>query len=540
MSKLIKNKLLTGVALLSVLTAVVVSCTDNFDSLNTPSNQLVAEELEVGQLGQAFAYAQWHGMKGLIGGGGYQIGKNLFADLYAQYYATTAENFESDQYVQVGNWARSAWNYLYNYAARNIQLVEEGTAANDLELENAITKVWRVQTYHRHTDYWGPIIYSEYGNGELVVHYDSQEDIYRDFFTTLDEAVSVLSNNVGSDSFFASHDLVYGGNVEQWLKYANSLRLRLAMRVRFVEPGLAQTEAEKAISAPGGVIEANADNAVVATTDNNVHPFDTMVQWREFRMSAAMESILLGYDDPRIEEYFEPAEDGGGYEGLRNGQTPGGKGPDVNLAYSDVDIKWHPRASGGQNPPIRIISASEVYLLRAEGALLGWNMGGGTAQEYYELGIRRSLEEHTPDADIDAYISSSNTPASYSPAPSIPRHAGQDLPPLSDIPVAFSAGDDDVALEQIITQKWIALYPDGFEAWSEFRRTGFPRLYPIVESANSQIPEDSGGFRRMTFVDTEYSDNAEAVNAAVGLLNGPDSNRTRLWWDANPAIELPW
>lgn len=517
-----------GLGLLAMAALVVSSCTDHFDSLNTPSNQLVAGQLDASLLGQVFAHSQFTSMKGTPGGGGYQIGQNLFADLWSQYFATTAENFDSDQYVLVGGWANNAWNYFYNNAARSIYLVENSTAEEGMDLENAVVKVWKVFSYHRITDYWGPIIYSNFGNGERVVNYDSQEDIYRDFFSTLDEAVAVLNSNAGG-TVFGAHDMIYGGNVDQWIKFANSLRLRLAMRVRFADPDLAQTEAEKAIA--GGVIEDNDDNAFLLTNENSPNPMDTITNWGEFRMSATMESYMVGFDDPRTPDYWEPpaAANAEVYRGLRNGQTPAGKGPVANANYSDVDIKWQPRPVGGSNPPMRIMSASEVWFLRAEGALVGWDMDVADAQTAYEMGIRRSLEERVPDADIDAYISSTNTPAAWTPAVDV--HNGQDLPPASDITVAFDASR---ALEQIITQKWIALYPDGIEAWAEYRRTGFPRLYPIVNSLNPELDEDSGGPRRMTFVDNEFANNRAAVEAAQGLLNGPDSPRTRMWWDQNP------
>ena len=127
-------------------------------------------------------------------------------------------------------------------------------------------------------------------------------------------------------------------------------------------------------------------------------------------------------------------------------------------------------------------------------------------------------------ASIDAYIASTDLP-------SAPQDSWS-TPPLSDIPVAFdSGGSAERQLEQIITQKWLALYPDGMEAWAEYRRTGYPKLYPIIESQNPRVSA-SEVMRRMTFVSSEYDNNAEATQAAISLLGGPDENDTRLWWDA--------
>jgi hypothetical protein len=123
------------------------------------------------------------------GGGGLQIGKNLFGDLYAQYFATTFENFDSDQYIQVGSWANAAWNYIYGTPGPQIAALVEYTEENDLPALNAVAKIWRVNVFHTVTDQWGPIIYSEYNNGQTSVPYDSQEEVYNRFFQELDEAI---------------------------------------------------------------------------------------------------------------------------------------------------------------------------------------------------------------------------------------------------------------------------------------------------------------------------------------------------------------
>lgn len=511
-----------------LLPAIALACTDRFDDLNSPSDQIGADEVDASLIGQMFAFSQYHGMRGQPGGGGFQIGQNLFSDLYAQYFATTAENFESDQYVNVGLWVNLAWSYFYNNAPRQLDFVETFTVENDLPLENALAKAWRVQIYHRMTDNWGPIIYSEFGSGETSVPYDDQESIYRDFFVTLDEAVSVLEQNAGGTAFgTGTDDQIYAGNVDQWRTFANSLRLRLAMRVRYADEALARQEAEKAVAA--GVMTANSDNAEVLTTPDSRNPLETITAWGEFRMSAAMESVLEGYDDPRLGQYFDEAADGSGFQGLRNGQTRVDRNSSVlNPAYSDIQLKWRPVSLGGEDPPIRVMSAAEVYFLRAEGALLGWNMGG-SAQELYEEGIRTSLNERTDAtaAEIEAYINSTNTPMALDDP--------WDTPAMSDIPVAFEAGGStERQLEQIITQKWLALYPDGIEAWAERRRTGYPRGYPVLQSLNPDVPAD-GMMRRLKFSDGERSTNSVATRAAEDLLDGPgDLNSVRVWWDKKP------
>lgn len=503
-------------------------CTEDFEELNTNPNALTANNVDVSLLGQGFARAQYYTMNGLHWR--FQISENLFSDLYCQYFATTAANFDSDRYVEVGRWIDLAWGSFYGQAAPNIDFVEDFARENGLAEEEAIAKIWRVQGYHRVTDYWGPAIYSQFGNGETSVAYDTQEEMYRDFFTTLDEAVSVLQGS-SKATVFGSNDQLFAGDVSKWIKFANSLRLRLAIRVKYVDPALSRAEAEKAVAA--GVMETNADNAYMLTTINSLNPFSTITNWGEFRMSALMESILEGYEDPRIGLYFSPAasgdtdDDGSPYEGLRNGQAKVDKLPALNSDNSDVGLDWLPLGKGGTNPPIIVMTAAEVSFLRAEGALEGWNMGG-SAKELYETGIRLSMQDRlgAPDDAIDAYITSKNVPTA-------PDANSQ---PTTDIPVSFDeAGDAERQLEQIITQKWIALYPDGWEAFAEVRRTGYPKLYPLLFSENPDLSTNDI-FRRMTFVDGEFNNNLAAVESAQQLpeltSRGGDKNSTKVWWDA--------
>ncbi|MCW3091496.1 MAG: hypothetical protein JWP81_2565 [Ferruginibacter sp.] len=494
------------------------SCTKNFDTLNTPPDKIVADNVGASLIGQAFAQCQYEGMYGHAYE--WQQAQNLYADLYAQYFATTVDYFDSDQHLEIKSWSSVAWNRFYSTAAPQLYFVENLTKKNNMAIENAIVKIWSVQLYHRITDYWGPIIYSQFGNGKTSVSYDAQDAIYKDFIKKLDEAVAVLQQSTGNSGAFATSDLVYGGNVKKWLTFANSLRLRLAMRMVYVEPDLAKLEAEKAVAA--GVMLNNADNAAVTTTLISRNPISEVIGWGEFRMSATMQSTLTGFNDPRLSVFFSPVS-GGGYKGMRNG-LPRTERANASNLFSNLGSMYFDVVNGGTNPAIRVMSASEVYFLRAEGALRGWQMGG-TADQLYNDGIKTSLKERTKvsDAEINAYISSSNKPGAVNDK--------WNTPAMSDIPVAYqSAAGFEKRLEQIITQKWIALYPDGWEAWAERRRTGYPVGFPIVESLNPGVPVDKQ-MRRLTFTVGELTNNSEAVKAALNLLGGADVNETKLWWD---------
>jgi len=173
-----------------------------------------------------------------------------------------------------------------------------------------------------------------------------------------------------------------------------------------------------------------------------------------------------------------------------------------------------------------------VYFLRAEGALEGWNMGGSAA-ELYNKGIEMSMTEErigASMADVTAYQNRTNTPIALNDAWSTPAS--------SDIPVKFlNGGDKERQFEQIITQKWLALYPDGWEAWSEIRRTKYPKHYPRLNSDNPDVGV-ADQMSRLVFVQGEYDNNNASVIEAEQFpelaSKGGNKNSTRLWWDAKP------
>ncbi|VAW24385.1 Cell surface glycan-binding lipoprotein, utilization system for glycans and polysaccharides (PUL), SusD family [hydrothermal vent metagenome] len=518
----IKMKSIFNFLLAIILVSVLFSgCTEDFEEINTDTRVLA--ELDKATIGNVYAYCQY---RGLMNGWSFQTSQNLFADLYSQYYSNVQTKFPSDRYILVGGWLDGAWSGFYGNAAANMAVIlKETDPENDvagMETQHALLQIWKVFMYQRITDYWGPIPYSQVGNGESSVGYDSQESIYNDFFVLLDDALSVLDANSGKNAF-GSHDQIYGGDINSWRRFANTLRLRVAMRISYVNPSKAKAEAEKAIA--GGVIESNDQNAIFKTTPNSWNALNIMLPWNEFRMSASMESVLKGYDDPRLPSYFSPTAESAAtgspvWKGLRNGyDIPGLSAPDLHYdKLSSMGPRWSDPTDKGKNP-IEVMLASEAYFLRAEGALNGWSMGG-SAEEFYNKGIEMSLSFWGVDAaTIAAYQQSMNTPVATHDAPE----------PMTDIPVKF-ASSADKQLEQIITQKWLGLYPDGWEAWADVRRTEFPKLYDRLFSDNPDVAKNET-MRRIDFVDNEFNTNAEGVEAAKSLLGGPDNGATRLWWN---------
>ncbi|HKH60421.1 MAG TPA: SusD/RagB family nutrient-binding outer membrane lipoprotein, partial [Flavitalea sp.] len=375
---------------------ILGSCTKKYAEINTDRNTIAT--IGAAELPFLFARAQKEATPSIWN---YQIAQNLFADQYAQYIANTATYFPSDRLVIRMDWVGAAFNPIYTDVVPQLQTIFE--AADPASAEYALANVLWVQSFHRVTDYWGPIPYFQAGIPANTVPYDPQDKIYDDFFKRLTAAVTVL-NGKKTEKPYGDFDIMYAGDVNKWIKFANTLRLRLAMRISKVDPARAKTEAEAAVAAAsGGVLtDSPGDDAYVKRSevgqDNN--GLSIMSDWNEFRMSAAMESVLKGYSDPRMPIYFLPAQKTGTFEGHRNGLTSTEQTQDINKAdaNSHVGPRWtnadiYPGGIKGHlATPQNVMATAESYFLRAEGALLGWNMGG-TARQFYEDGITNSMKQ---------------------------------------------------------------------------------------------------------------------------------------------------
>ena len=515
-----RNKLIAGLILAG--SVYLSGCTKKFEELNTDKTKLTtlgASEypflFSKAQSAASYKYAD------------YQVAQNLFADLYAQYYATSATYFGSDRYTIVFDWLPGHWLPQYTEVVPQLRTLLSETDAGSAE--NALANIWWVWSFHRITDYYGPIPYFQAGEPLNSIPYDAQDKIYDDFFKRLNAAIDVLEAN-SSATPFGNFDLIYSGNVSKWLKFANTLKLRLALRVSKADPARAKTEAESAVA--GGVMAATGDDAYMVATPagNDANGLAGIAGWNEFRMSATMESVLKGYEDPRIGVYFQPASSTGTYEGLRNGLSPAQLGESLNSNdnNSNVGTRWVTGGGASWNnnlsTPRNIMHSAEAYFLRAEGALLGWNMSG-TAKEMYEKGIEVSMNQWgVNDAGaINAYIGSDRVPVAPADAMASPA--------VNNYPIKWSA-DASIQIRQIAQQKWLALFPDGFEAWADLRRMGVLQQYPLVNSDNPDLPVGTR-IRRIPFIDLEKNTNGTAVEAAVQLLGGPDKPSTKLWWDKN-------
>ena len=391
-----------------------------------------------------------------------------------------------------------------------------------------VAQIVKIMGMHRATDLFGPIPYSDMEPGNVKAKYDSQEKVYRSFLKELEEAVAVLNQYGANNKVLQDFDPVYSGDTSKWIRLANSLMLRLAMRVRYADAALSQEYVGKAIA--GGLIENDDQAGKLVTSSKYIfhHSLVTMLGYGELKMGATIYSYLKGYDDPRMAKYFTKSTPYGqplDFYAVRSG---------LNNTTQAADYKDYSVPTVVQTTPTYWLRASEVQFLLAEAALMNWYTGD-TAENLYKKGIEMSFTENgLTTAQAQAYYNASGVPVKYVD----PRDSNYNVDAKSTINKKWSTVTSaEEHLEQIITQKYLANYPNGFESWSEWKRTGYPRMFTAaynlsnVGAQNIDVTGKDFGVRRFPFPQSEFELNAENVTAAKSLLGGPDNSATNVWWD---------
>jgi hypothetical protein len=543
----IKNKTigintLTKCILVAIIPILLSGCTKNFEKYNTDSSGITDA-----QLGPDFNYlGLWFpGIQQNIFGeeGDYQLCQNLNSDCYSGYYMSPDPfrgNINNQSYALVDGWNSDVYSMAYTHVMSPIiiQLNRKYKAPVTSPHFWAVALILQVQTMSRVTDYYGPIPYSKVAQG-ATTPYDSQQAVYNSFFAQLDTAVTNLQAYVTANpglAPFTKFDMVYGGSYPEWIKYANSLRLRLAMHIVNVDPTTAKTQALKAISDPGGLLTTNADNATLTGFGYHSPIWWIGTSWTDLAVGASLTSYLNGYNDPRLPKMVSPASSpasiAGQYVGIRAGTPVGGK-----PMYSGYSLPNF--ANIQEYTPMVLMNASEVWFLRAEAALRGWT--AESAQTDYETGITTSMTQW--GASVGNYLSDkTSTQADYvdplTPTAGVPNAS---IKAMSTITIAWdNTAINEQNLERIITQKWLANFPSGgWESWTEYRRTGYPRLFPVVVNNSGGTISTALQIRRIQYPSSEYTGNAAGVAGGVSLLGGPDNGGTPVWWDTNKGQAVP-
>lgn len=510
-----------------LLALVVVACTKDFEETNRDPYQITGESLmqDFNRIGSFYPTM----LSNIFGG---QIEHNLTNDAFVRTLATPTPfvgGINNTTYYVTWN---SYWGMIYdNVMAPSFQVIEIAKAQEE-EVFVAWAKLIRILGASRLSAYHGPIIYTNFGTEGQAIMYDSEEVLYNTWFAELDEIVSVFNNNLDYEGLEA-FDESFDGEVSSWLRFANSMRLRLAMRLSKVAPELARAQGEKAIAAPGGLILNNSNNFFISLYGQQFQPSIVAFSWNDTRMSATMESILIGYEDNRIESYFEPAQVDPAlysdhpewpYKGIRSGALLVAK--DLRTTYSNISedfLEWEKRP---------LMTASQVHFTLAEAALRGW-AGAGSAKEHYEEGVRASFSQWGAPGVDDYLNNDTGTPLDYND----PMAEGDvnDFVSRIEITVKWDeAASKELKLEKIMTQKWIASFFHTVETWVDHRRTGYPKLpynYRNMSNSTWGVVAPDEFIKRMPFVQSERENNPQGVADATEKLGGPDLINTPLWWD---------
>jgi len=390
----------------------------------------------------------------------------------------------------------------------------KNSSSNSKDVDLAILDIQKVLTFSRLTDVFGDIPYSEAGLGAIEgirqPKYDTQEFIYNDMLQKLEDAVNTLNN--GGSSSFGSADIMYGGDTGKWIKFGNSLMLRLAMRLVKKDDAKAQLWATKAIT--GGVMTSNNDIAYLQMEDNandqgpNVNQLTKCFSSRnenQVKISKPFFDFLNDHQDPRVPVLCSTV-DGNTDPILQSGQDindfvrgPNHSKPNINIFGGSGTIIY--------DAPFFFQTYAEVEFMLAE-AGYRWGIAGGTAEvgNHYNAGVTAAMQYlsmyghgiDVPQNEIDAYL---NT----------------------------NPFDMNNALQMINEQYWVATFGNGIESFSNWRRSGYPQLTPLDVSTTL-----TGGVipRRFVYPGSEKLNNFTELQKAIDRLTNGDHNTSRVWWDA--------
>jgi hypothetical protein len=427
---------------------------------------------------------------GHVRSGGFDL---TFTSLWAQHIAMDRFTDE-DRYSMRPDNIDDDWSDFYSEELEDFATIIQQTDATESPNLVGPALVMKSWTYGVMTDIWGDIPYSEANQGtdNFTPKYDRQQDIYNGLFTDLTAANDMMTM---SGDGYGSADPIYVGDATKWKQFANSLRLRFALRLIKVDPAKAQAEATAAIAA--GVFTSNADNALLQWPGDgtNDSPFFRTFRTRDDQhVSKTLVDTLKALSDPRLAVYADPVVSqlpDTVYVGAPNGL----KDEDA-IAIGLANTSRVGSAYRQRDTPSILMTYAEVLFGEAEAAERGWIAGDPAV--FYNDAIRASMQYNgIADDVIDTYLAS-------------PR-------------VAYSSTD---GLTQIALQKWIALFAQGTEAYAEYRRSGVPNLQP----GPAVITDPKIVARRLTYPLSEQSFNNANLQEAVAAQGGASLN-DRVWWD---------
>lgn len=430
-------------------------------------------------------------------------------------------------------------------------------------------------------DLFGPMPYEEFKalRDKSPFEYNDVRTIYYGVKKNLDDAIACLKYYKDNRSQAYKEQLanvMYSyltivnepysktwEDMEPWIRFANSLKLRMAIHMSGIEPETAKTWAEEAVR-DGVITDVDNEVAIYPTFSGKDHPLVEITGWSDAVMGASFLNLLENLDHPYMKYLFTKnsvglakspqAVEGSScpattpmnsvYVGMRDGVAPGEGQAAANnpyCGYSMLDKAYLAQTQA----PLFLMKCSEVYFLLAEGALRGWNMGG-TAKQFYEQGIRnasleaRSFMGNKYNQLVDDYL---NVEAPKGIPYVDPQGLTPDMPSVTKIGVKWNEGDSpEVKLEKIITQKYIASFPYSYESWVDLRRVGYPKLFPILGVADGDGTIGAGDpwvqtkeniMRRIPWASDDPQTKEDIANTGIPALGegATDTQGQHLWWD---------
>ncbi|NLP58777.1 SusD/RagB family nutrient-binding outer membrane lipoprotein [Lutibacter sp. B1] len=458
---------------------VSVSCDSNFDEINQDPNNPTAVPADL-LIPGVIRSAQNNSYSTFIGGD--------MGACWSQHFAKVQYNDE-ERYTPRQNVITSVWNNFYEDVISDANAMYINAESEDNNNMKGVALTLQAYGFAFLTDVYGDIPFTEAIKAEegiIAPAYDSQETVYKGILSMLDNAIALLNT---SGSIDATNDILYGGDASLWKKFASSLKFRVLMRASDKMNVASQLQA---LVSAGNLFNTNDDEAklVYLGADPSANPlYETIVFGTrgEWKINSAIVEILQNSGDPRLSVYAGENADGE-FRGKPSGYTDV---PNDDYNYENVsplgEFYLRPELPGF------FISNSELKFLMAEAATKGYI--SGNANNYFKEAIAASLEfNEVPAAESTSFLDS------------------QILNP-----------EKSAALKQIATQNWVALFSQGVESWTEWRRTGYPELTPAIEGALKEIPS------RYNYPTTESSVNKANYDAAVAS-QGPDLLTTPIWW----------
>ena len=410
---------------------------------------------------------------------------------YAQHFSGFQGEFQRYTYSDGNN--NTYWANTYIECLQPLHQIEIAYRDNPAYKNRVyIARIWKDYILSNTVSIWGGIPTDAALNGDPAIPYTKEEDLY---YTLLDDLKSLADSiDLDGDRYSEVADKIYKGNLLKWKKFANTMRMDMALRLSEKDPTKGQAEFVAALNASGGPIEDNSENIEWAYIDdpNYLNPWYTnysISNRNDFALSKTLTDYMLPKGDKRITLYAEELAGADPYKGLPYGSSTAKNIPN---AYSRIGDYFRSKTG-----PARIFNYPQVLFMVAEATKRGWLPGGDAAAAVaYEEAIKASWEMNGVYnlADFTAYYAN----VVYNPA---------------------------TAIQQIITEKWVHNYLNGYAAWNDWRRTGFPILTPAADAVDARgIPVRQG------YPVAEQTQNKDSYTAAVAN-QGADDNYTKLWWD---------